>query len=183
MFLSCACLLSPRAFKLIYRFSQQPLSQLYPFTLLYLRHGYASASQRPCVVGKTISIVNDANSRTRGPSPRRCYAAGRYDVTALTRTTACDRQGGTGWARRVEWRTPLCHCTGCVHTPGTQTENRPLRETKRKREREGETGMRWQRKRGVENGGTRNLRASVLRPSWGVAAVHCLSARRDAYPR
>jgi len=81
-----------------------------------------------------ILEIGGAVSWTQGPSPRRCYATGRYDVTALTRTTAREWQGGTGWARRVE-DAALCHCTGCVHTPGTQTENRPLRETDGKREK------------------------------------------------
>lgn len=76
----------------------------------------------------------------------------------------------------------LCHCTGCVHTPGAQTENRPLRETERKRETGG-GGEVAKKEGGDGERGAHNLRASVLQPSWGVAAVHCLSARRDAYPR
>lgn len=71
-----------------------------------------------------------------------------------------------------------CLCAGCVHTPGTQTENRPLRgterkigEEKRRRERPGGVGGETAKKEGGGGErGARNLRASVLRPSWGVAA-------------
>lgn len=66
----------------------------------------------------------------------------------------------------------LCHCTGCVHTPGTQTENRPLRETERTRESVRDGGKGGGEVAKKENGGgerdARNLRASVLQLSFGV---------------
>lgn len=92
----------------------------------------------------------------------------------------CPRQGGTGWAHRVE-DAALCHCTGCVHTPGTQTENRPLRETERKRESARETGGGWrwggkEGKRGWRTGCAQPARKRAAAFIRGVAAVHCLSA-------
>lgn len=104
-----------------------------------------------------------------------------------------------GQSGRTEWRPPLCHCTGCVHTPGTQTENRPAardgkrgekdrtgtEERKRRSERgservseqenerdegRGKVAERVAKKESGGERGARNLRAGVLQPSWGVAA-------------
>lgn len=55
-----------------------------------------------------------------------------------------------GQGGRTEWRPPLCHCTGCVHTPGTQTENRPAARDGKRGEKD-RTG-REERKRWSERG-------------------------------
>lgn len=68
-----------------------------------------------------INLENRGVSARRGPPPRRCYAAGRYDVTAFTRSAARERQGGAGWRRVAQGG----RTEECVHTPGTEeTEDR-----------------------------------------------------------
>lgn len=68
---------------------------------------------------------------------------------------------------------PLCRSTGCVHTPGTQTENRPARGSEReevevsgregRKERGRERVARRRRRKAMENDGVRATCAQACR--------------------
>lgn len=141
------------------RSSSPPLSQVFtpflgPLCLRHVRHVYVSRlSPRrrrgaPTILREDETSGDDdadCGAPRRGP-PRRCCAAGRYDVTVLTRTTARGRQGGTGWVHRVETAAVPLYGV-CAHTRDTNREQAGAR---RKEESEKERERRDERNGGMK---------------------------------
>lgn len=133
----------------------------------------------------TATMCDDVNSREslldaafseRTHHARRCYAAERYDVTVLTRTTARERL--LGWAP-PEWRPPhavppyrVCAYTRDTNWEQVDAQNREgeevLRESKRRDG--GEEGRKTRREGGV-NGGCATCAQACCDFLWGVAAA------------